>query len=102
MEVWVEDPDGERLTSVPQHQRVTLKARVAFMVDVTDPAASVYVYNDEHRAVLVATTWIDNERSGQLRAPARRSCSRSLSTTSWPLGATRRCSSSRTAAPAWT
>ncbi len=25
----------------PQHQRVTLKARVQFMVDVTDPAASV-------------------------------------------------------------
>ena len=49
VEVWVENETGERLSIGPQHQRVTLKARVAFMVDVDDPAASVYVYNEEHR-----------------------------------------------------
>ena len=64
VEIWLESGDGERLSSVPQHQRVTLNARVRFMVDVDDPAASVYVYNEEHRAVVVATTQIENERSG--------------------------------------
>ncbi len=68
LDVWVEGPDGAPLASVPQHQRVTLKARVAFAVAVTDPAAGVEIYNDEHRAVLVATTEIDNERSGQFHA----------------------------------
>ena len=67
-EVWVESEDGERLSSVPQHQRVTLNARVAFLVDVVDPAASVYVYNEEHRVVIVATTAIENERSGHFEA----------------------------------
>jgi hypothetical protein len=65
IEVWVEGPDGERLSSVPQHQRVTLEARVSFAVEVTDPAARVEVYNDEHRPVLIATTAIENERSGR-------------------------------------
>jgi ABC-type polysaccharide/polyol phosphate transport system ATPase subunit len=67
-DVWLESEDGERLSSVPQHQRVTLKARALFMVDVEDPAASVYVYNEEHRAVVVATTGIENERSGHFGA----------------------------------
>ena len=38
------------------------------MVDVTDPSASVYVYNEEHRAVVVATTGVENERSGHFEA----------------------------------
>lgn len=38
------------------------------MVDVIDPSASVYVYNEEHRAVVVATTAVDNERSGRFDA----------------------------------
>ena len=67
-EVWMEGESGERLASAPQHQRATLKARVLFMVDVVDPSASVYVYNEEHRAVVVATTVVDNERSGQFEA----------------------------------
>ena len=48
-EVWIENEIGERLSNVPQHHRVTLKARVSFMVDVSDPSASVYIYNEEHR-----------------------------------------------------
>jgi ABC-type polysaccharide/polyol phosphate transport system ATPase subunit len=64
-EVWMESETGERLSSAPQHHRVTLRARVLFMVDVTDPSASVHVYNEEHRAVVVATTAVDNERTGQ-------------------------------------
>jgi ABC-type polysaccharide/polyol phosphate transport system ATPase subunit len=67
-DVWVESEVGERLSSVPQHERVTLNARVRFMVNVVDPGASVYVYNEEHRAVVVATTGIENERSGHFAA----------------------------------
>ena len=67
-EVWLEDQSGERLSSVPQHQEVTLKTRVLFMVDVTDPSASLYIYNEEHRAVVIATTWMDNERTGEFEA----------------------------------
>jgi ABC-type polysaccharide/polyol phosphate transport system ATPase subunit len=67
-EVWLENEAGERLSSVPQHQRVTLNARVLFMVDVTDPAAGVFVYNQEHRPVVIATTWMDNEHSGDFGA----------------------------------
>ncbi len=67
-DVWMEGETGDRLSSALQHQRLTLKARVVFMVDVTDPSASVYVYNEEHKAVVVATTAIDNERTGQFGA----------------------------------
>ncbi|MEA2210275.1 MAG: type transport system ATP-binding protein [Solirubrobacteraceae bacterium] len=63
-EVWVEDEAGERLSSVPQHARVTLNARVEFAVDAEDPMASVNVINDERDVVLVATTAVENERSG--------------------------------------
>jgi ABC-type polysaccharide/polyol phosphate transport system ATPase subunit len=65
LEAWVEDPTGERLAAVGQHERVTLNARVAFMVDVEDPSASVYVLNEEHKAVIVANTAIEHERSGR-------------------------------------
>ncbi|MGI8715588.1 MAG: ABC transporter ATP-binding protein [Solirubrobacteraceae bacterium] len=65
LEAWVENPAGERLAAVGQHERVTLNARVAFMVDVEDPSASVYVLNEEHKAVIVANTAIEHERSGQ-------------------------------------
>jgi ABC-type polysaccharide/polyol phosphate transport system ATPase subunit len=67
-EVWMEGAEGERLSSVPQHERVTIRARVGFMVDVTDPEASVQIYNEEHRPVVVATTAVENERSGEFTA----------------------------------
>jgi ABC-type polysaccharide/polyol phosphate transport system ATPase subunit len=67
-QVWMENEHGERLSAVPQHQCVTLNARVLFMVDVEDPVGSVFVYNDDHQAVMVATTWVDNERSGRFAA----------------------------------
>jgi ABC-type polysaccharide/polyol phosphate transport system ATPase subunit len=68
LEAWVEDEQGEVARTVQQQQRMTLKARVAFMVDVTDPSASVYVLNEEHKAILVANTSVDNERTGTFRA----------------------------------
>ena len=65
---WVSVESGERLSVVPQHERMTLNARVRFLVDVDDPSASLYVLNDEHKAVIVATTMTENERSGRFAA----------------------------------
>jgi ABC-type polysaccharide/polyol phosphate transport system ATPase subunit len=62
---WVEDQRGERQASLPQGKRVTLKAIVKFMVEVEDPVASLYILNEEHVAIVVATTARENERSGR-------------------------------------
>jgi len=68
LDAWIEDDRGERPASLPQGQRLTLRARVAFMVDVEDPVASVYVLNEDHVAILVATTAREHERSGRFGA----------------------------------
>jgi ABC-type polysaccharide/polyol phosphate transport system ATPase subunit len=68
LEAWVEDEQGKRQPAVPQGQRITLRARVSFMVEVEDPQASVYVHNEEHKAVLVASTVLEHERSGRFRS----------------------------------
>jgi ABC-type polysaccharide/polyol phosphate transport system ATPase subunit len=68
VEAWVEDEHGTRLPTAPQHAQVTLNARVSFMVGVQDPSASVYVLNEEHKAVIVANTAVDNELSGTFNA----------------------------------
>jgi ABC-type polysaccharide/polyol phosphate transport system ATPase subunit len=68
LETWIEDEHKDKRASIPQGQRVALKALVKFIVDVEDPVASVYVLNDEHVAVLVATTQRTNERSGSFSA----------------------------------
>jgi ABC-type polysaccharide/polyol phosphate transport system ATPase subunit len=65
VEAWIEDEHGERHASQPQGQRITLKALVKFMVDVEDPVASLYVLNEEHVAIVVATTAREAERSGR-------------------------------------
>ncbi|HWF51713.1 MAG TPA: ABC transporter ATP-binding protein [Solirubrobacteraceae bacterium] len=68
LEAWVEDEHGKPQPAVPQGQRITLRARVSFMVEVEDPQASVYVHNEEHKAVLVASTVLEHERSGRFRS----------------------------------
>jgi ABC-type polysaccharide/polyol phosphate transport system ATPase subunit len=68
LEAWVENERGERNLAVAQRERITLNARVSFMVGVEDPAASVYVLNEEHKAVMVASTASEHERSGRFRA----------------------------------
>jgi ABC-type polysaccharide/polyol phosphate transport system ATPase subunit len=68
VEAWIENQKGEREASLLQGQRVTLKALVRFAVDVEDPVASVYVLNEEHVAIVVATTARENERSGRFAA----------------------------------
>lgn len=68
VEAWVEDEHGERASAVSQGRRMTVKALVSFLVDVEDPAASLYMLNDDHVAVLVASSAQEHERSGRFRA----------------------------------
>ncbi len=68
LEAWIEDSRGERQASLAQGERVTLKALVKFEVEVEDPVASVYVLNEEHVAIVVATSQRENERSGNYAA----------------------------------
>jgi ABC-type polysaccharide/polyol phosphate transport system ATPase subunit len=68
VEAWVEDDRGKRATSLPQGQRITVKALVNFLVDVEDPAAGLYILNEDHIAILVASSSVEHERSGRFRA----------------------------------
>jgi ABC-type polysaccharide/polyol phosphate transport system ATPase subunit len=68
VEAWVEDERGERATMLPQGQRITIKALVNFLVDVEDPAAGLYILNEDHIAILVASSSVEHERSGRFRA----------------------------------
>jgi ABC-type polysaccharide/polyol phosphate transport system ATPase subunit len=64
LEVWVEDSTGERRGAIAVGDRVTLRVRVRFNCRVEDPAASVYVHNEEHKAVFIATTHQNLDRTG--------------------------------------
>jgi ABC-type polysaccharide/polyol phosphate transport system ATPase subunit len=75
LEAWIEDEHGERPASIGQGQRIALKALVRFEVDVEDPVASVYVLNEDHVAIVVATSSRGNERSGSFRAGEEILCS---------------------------
>ncbi len=68
LDAWVQDAHGERPASVAQGQRIALKAHVRFDVDVQDPVASVYVLDENHRAIVVATSALEHERSGSFAA----------------------------------
>ncbi len=68
LEAWIEDANGERVPAARQGERLTLKARVSFLAGAQDPEAGVYVLNDEHVAVVVATTAREHERSGHFAA----------------------------------
>jgi ABC-type polysaccharide/polyol phosphate transport system ATPase subunit len=71
VDVWVEDESGERARAVPQGQRITLKVLVEFKVDVDDPQTEVQVHNEDQKAVLVASSWVQHEHSGRFAAGER-------------------------------
>jgi ABC-2 type transport system ATP-binding protein len=66
VEAWIEDEHGQRHPSLPQGRPIAIKALVSFLVDIEDPIASLYVLNDQHVAILVATS--SREHSGRFRA----------------------------------
>ena len=68
LEVWVEDDEGRRLPAIPQGRRITLRARVRFSVDVEDPEAAVHIHNEDLKAVLIASSWVQHPRSGRFGA----------------------------------
>jgi ABC-type polysaccharide/polyol phosphate transport system ATPase subunit len=68
LDAWVVSTDGERMPAVPQHERITLKVRILFMVDVDNPNVSVHIHNERHEAVIVATTWKQHDYLGDFRA----------------------------------
>jgi len=68
VDAWMEDAHGDRHDVLAQGQRMTLKALVRFTLDVKDPAASIYVLNEQHVAIIVATTALSGGRSGSFRA----------------------------------
>jgi ABC-type polysaccharide/polyol phosphate transport system ATPase subunit len=68
LEVWAEDEEGERMQAVPQGQRITVRVRVQFLVDVEDPQTEVQIHNEEQKAVLVASSWVQHEHSGRFHA----------------------------------
>jgi ABC-type polysaccharide/polyol phosphate transport system ATPase subunit len=68
IEVWIEDEAGSRLNAAPQHTRVTMKARVLCMVDLSDPVASLSVYNEEHQPMFIATTSFEHDQLGSFSA----------------------------------
>src|SRR5689334_15788607 len=68
VEAWVEDGRGQRCAAVQQGQQICIKALLRFAVQVQDPEASLYVLNDEHRAIVVATSARLHEASGSFQA----------------------------------
>jgi len=68
LEVWVEDQEGRRLPAIPQGQRMTLRARVRFMVDVEDPEAGMHIHNEDLKAVVIASSWVQHPHSGRFVA----------------------------------
>ncbi len=68
VEAWIEDEHGQRPSSVPQGQRIALKALVRFSTAVENPVASLYVLNEDHQAIVVATSARGHEHSGHFAA----------------------------------
>jgi ABC-type polysaccharide/polyol phosphate transport system ATPase subunit len=68
VELWIEGEDGQRQFAVPKGERITLHARVHFNADLTDPQMTVYVHNEDHKPVVVASTAFDPHQVGSFRA----------------------------------
>jgi ABC-type polysaccharide/polyol phosphate transport system ATPase subunit len=68
LEAWVEDTAGERQSACLQGERLRFKASVAFEAEVEDPAFSVEIEDDWGTKIFVATSVVENERSGVFRA----------------------------------
>jgi ABC-type polysaccharide/polyol phosphate transport system ATPase subunit len=64
IDVWLGDEFAERRAVAPQSEPMALKALVRFNTDVTDPAVSLTLLNDQRQAVVVATTTQDREDTG--------------------------------------
>ena len=67
-DVWLGHEPADRLAVAPQAEPLTLKALVAFHSDVSDPAVSLTLLNEQRQPVVVATTAREQEQSGAFQA----------------------------------
>ena len=70
-DVWLGDDPAERRAIAPQSQPLTLKVLVAFNADVSDPAVTMSLLNEQRQPVVVATTAQDHDHTGDFAASER-------------------------------
>jgi ABC-type polysaccharide/polyol phosphate transport system ATPase subunit len=68
MDVWLEDDNGMRLAALRQGTPIALKALVHFGREVEDPAVTLTIADEDHRALVVATTLHEHEQTGRFEA----------------------------------
>jgi ABC-2 type transport system ATP-binding protein len=68
LEAWAEDSSGRRQSACLQGERLRLKAAVRFESALDDPAFSVEVEDEWGTKMFIATTAVENERSGHYAA----------------------------------
>jgi len=68
LEMWVEDPQGQRKNVVLQGDRCVFTARVRFYRTVDDPSFAVSWVNEFHQNHFVVNTAVQSERTGRFRA----------------------------------
>jgi hypothetical protein len=68
LEAWTEDGAGKRQNACPQGERLHFKASVAIESAIEDPAFSVELEDEWGTKMFIATTAVENERSGHFAA----------------------------------
>jgi ABC-type polysaccharide/polyol phosphate transport system ATPase subunit len=67
-DVWLGDDRTERLAVAPQSEPLTLKVLVEFNTELTNPAISMTLLNEQRQPVVVASTTEDQEQTGNFQA----------------------------------
>jgi ABC-type polysaccharide/polyol phosphate transport system ATPase subunit len=68
LEAWTEDAAGKRQNACQQGERLRFRASVAFESALEDPAFSVELEDEWGTKILIASTAVENERSGHFVA----------------------------------
>jgi ABC-type polysaccharide/polyol phosphate transport system ATPase subunit len=68
LEAWTEDGAGRRQNACPQGERLHFKASVAIESHLEDPAFSVELEDEWGTKIFIASTAVENERSGRFAA----------------------------------
>lgn len=70
-EVWLQDEDGNRVTTIAQGRRVAARVMVDFAADIEEPVVSFEVVGDDGSVILNATTANGAERGDRFHAGER-------------------------------
>jgi ABC-type polysaccharide/polyol phosphate transport system ATPase subunit len=65
VEVWLEDDDGNRVSSVARETVASIRALVEFRDEVADPVVELAVENGEHVPIIVASTAERTDHTGR-------------------------------------